>query len=84
MWKITYSNQAVKSLSRMPRNTAVLIRSKLKQLAEDPAAMSNIKKLTDHPGYRLRVGDWRIIYLQHEDRLLIEVIKIAPRGGAYQ
>jgi len=35
------------------------------------------------PGYyRLRVGDWRVIFF--EDMQVIAVERIAPRGGAYQ
>lgn len=51
-----------------------LIREKLQQLASDPyAPNSNIKKLQNRPGYRLRVGDWRIIYEVQHDVLVILV-----------
>jgi mRNA interferase RelE/StbE len=47
-------------------------------------AMRNVKKLTDHPGYCLRVGDWRMVYLLREKELIVLVVKIAPRGKAYK
>jgi mRNA interferase RelE/StbE len=54
-------------------------------LAADPmASNNNIKKLTNHPGYRLRVGDWRVVYTIHEQALMIVVVRIAPRGEVYQ
>jgi mRNA interferase RelE/StbE len=69
----------------MSRNTARLIREKLDQLAQDPYARNpNLTRLQGRPGYRLRVGDWRIIYEIENDRLVILVLKIAPRGGAYR
>jgi mRNA interferase RelE/StbE len=43
-----------------------------------------VNKLTEHPGFRLRVRDWRVLYLVDRDRIVIQVIRIAPRGGAYQ
>jgi len=84
MYQLAYTKQAHKALQRMPRNTAQLIRKKLEQLAEAPHRMPNVKKLTEHPGFRLRIGDWRVLYTLDGDRLLIQVLRIAPRGGAYQ
>ena len=36
--------------------------------------------LTDHPGYRLRVGDWRIVSTVNDNELLIHVINVKTRG----
>lgn len=85
MYKVTFTTQAAKSLLKMHRNTANLIREKLEQLAIDPFASNpNAKKLQGRPGYRLRVGDWRVIYEINKDEVLIIVMKIAPRGEVYK
>ena len=58
---------------------------KIETLADDPMAPNNnVKKLTNHPGYRLRVGDWKVIYTIHEQALVIAVVRIAARGEVYQ
>lgn len=84
MKEIAYSRDAIKTLSRMPANIAVLIRSKIEQYARDPASLSsNVKKLQGMDGHsRLRVGDWRVIF--SETGQIIAIIKVAPRGGAYE
>jgi mRNA interferase RelE/StbE len=85
MFSIEYSKAARKALKTMPRNTAGLIMEKIEALAGDPfAPNNNVRRLTNHPGYRLRVGDWRVAYLVHEQALLIAVVRIAPRGEVYQ
>jgi mRNA interferase RelE/StbE len=85
VYKITYTTQAAKSLFKMPRNTAYLIREKLTQIANDPfASIPNAKKLQDRPGYRLRVGDWRLIYEINKKEVVIIVMKIATRGEVYR
>ncbi len=35
-------------------------------------------------GYRLRVGDWRVVYTLEEARLIIAVVDIGSRGGIYK
>jgi mRNA interferase RelE/StbE len=85
MFAIEYTRDAAKALKSMPKTTAVLIMQKVSALAADPfAPNNNVKKLVNRPECRLRVGDWRVLYAVHEDKLVIEVIRIAPRGGAYQ
>lgn len=68
---------------RMDRASARRIRAKIDQLAIDPAALANnIKALQGQSGLmRLRVGDWRVLY--NQDLVILLVIKIAPRGSAY-
>lgn len=84
MKEITYSRDAFKTLSRMPANTARLIRSKIEQYAADPASLANnVRALKGLEGVlRLRVGDWRVIFSESGE--VIAIIKIAPRGGAYE
>ena len=69
----------------MPRNTANLIREKLEQVAVDPfTSIPNTKKLQGRDGYRLRVGDWRVIYEVNNKEVVIIVLKVAPRGEVYR
>jgi mRNA interferase RelE/StbE len=85
VYNITYSKAATKSLLRMPRNTAKLIREKLEVIAADPHAdHPNAKKLQGREGYRLRVGDWRVLYTIQSEKLVIVVLKVASRGEAYK
>jgi mRNA interferase RelE/StbE len=85
MYRLVFAKRADQALRKMSRSRARLIRGKLDQLAQDPYARNpNVTKLQGRPGYRLRVGDWRIIYELEDDRLVILVLKIALRGGAYR
>ena len=84
MYKIIIKKEAAKSLNRLPRNPAKTIREKIEAIAANPyAEHPNAKKLQGREGYRLRVGDWRVIYEIQDDQLVILVLKIAPRGEVY-
>jgi mRNA interferase RelE/StbE len=84
MRRITYSKDALRTLRRMPANVSALIRSKIEQYAAEPASLANnVKALKGEPGvFRLRVGDWRVLF--NEDGEIIAIIRIAPRGAAYE
>ncbi len=83
MHTIRYTAAALKTLRRIPRNTAGLIRQKVQEVAADPASARNVKKLKGRDGYRLRVGDWRVVYDLDAGVLVLIVIEIGPRGGIY-
>ncbi|WP_028993815.1 type II toxin-antitoxin system RelE family toxin [Azonexus hydrophilus] len=85
MYQIVYTRDALKSLKAMPRNASLQIRNKIELLAADPfVANNNVRKLVGREAYRLRVGDWRVIYEIEGGQLIIHVLTVAPRGGAYQ
>ena len=77
--EISYARAAVKVINGMDRPTKQRIRAGIEKL---PAG--DIKPFKGSPGtYRLRVGDWRILFSYPEDgTILIE--KIGPRGGVYK
>jgi mRNA interferase RelE/StbE len=84
MYRTLFSRDAVNSLRRMPANTARRIRAKIDALARDPrASNNNVKKLVGRPGFRLRVGEWRVIYDLDDALRILAVERITPRGGAY-
>ena len=85
MYSVTFTKQALQTLRRIPRNIANLIREKIDILAADPyAPHNNVTKLVGRSGYRLRVGDWRVIYELQDGQLVMLVIRIGPRGEVYE
>jgi len=83
--QIVFTKETAKSLQKMPRNVAKLIREKLEAIAANPYPdHPTAKKLQGRNGYRLRVGDWRVIYEIQNDQLVILVLRVAPRGEVYR
>ncbi len=85
MYVIETTRDASRALRKMPSNVAALIGSKIETLAADPfAPNNNVKKLKGSDDYRLRVGDWRVVYTLQNDKLIITIVRIAPRGDIYE
>jgi mRNA interferase RelE/StbE len=83
MKKVVYKVAALKALDRLPPKQSRRIRSKIEAYAADPASLANnVLKLAGRNEYRLRVGDWRILFVESADT--IDVLVIAPRGGVYR
>lgn len=83
MKTIRYSSQASNFLKKLTHKDADRIRNKIKQYAAAPEELANqVKKLQGAPYYRLRVGDYRIIFTETGEILSIE--KIGNRGDVYK
>lgn len=85
MWRVVIEREATKALDRTPTNAQRLVLRKLRELAADPYARNNnVKKLVGRPGFRLRVGDWRIIYELRAAELIVLVVKFGPRSSLHE
>ena len=61
------------------------IAEKIEWLGKDPGdPRLDIKKLVGSPYYRLRVGDWRIIFDKDDEIKIISIEAVKPRGDAYK
>ena len=85
MYELTFKWQAIKALRQMPARQALHIRRELDELAESPDRRdSDVRPLRGRPGFRLRVGEMRIIFERDDDARVIDVLRITPRGLAYK
>ncbi len=77
--------QAKKALQSEPQPDRTRITERIVLLGENPDNASlDIKKLQCEPYFRLRVGQWRIIFDRDNEVKIISIEKIKPRGGAYK
>ena len=83
MFEITYRPKANRTLRRLDKKTANRIMGAINKLAENPARTDlDIRPLKGRAGYRLRVGDWRVIYTA--DGNIIAILHIGSRGDVYK
>ena len=80
--KINLRKSAIKDLKKIDRQDKEAIHAKILELVNFPN-VSNIKKLTNfEPAYRLRVGDYRILFDVSEDA--IEIGRVLHRKESYK
>ena len=84
MYRVVTTKSFGKDIARLPLNWQKRIVAKIKGVAIDPyAPNNNLTKLQGRDGYRPGVGDWRVIYELQDDRLVMLVLDMGPRGGIY-
>ena len=82
-YHINIKNKAEKELLRLQRSDVIKIRESINKLALIPRPHGS-KKLTGSLNeYRLRVGNYRILYTINDNIITICIFKIAHRKEAY-
>jgi len=83
-YRLKLRPQAIKALKKIPEPDRVRIGRKIDALADDPRP-EGVKKLQGADDlYRIRVGDYRVIYLIHDDILLVLVLRVGHRKDIYR
>lgn len=86
MYKLKFLGKALGDLKKIDRAHQIIIKEKLLMLAENPQVLkNNIKKLkgTKNNYYRLRVGNYRVIFKKKEKQLIIIIVRIGHRKEVY-
>lgn len=82
---ITIARSAAKEYRGLPARTAGKVRDAIDALALDPRPAGRSKKLRASGGlYRVRVGDYRVVYGVDDERGIVDIIHIRHRKDAYK
>lgn len=85
MFSILFTTSAQKELRKLPVIAIKAIKQKLLELKKDPFTMQNVSKLKQKEAvYRLRVGQYRVIYTIEKQINIITIKKIGHRKDAYK
>lgn len=84
-YTVVIRRQAQKKLQSLSRPERNRIAEKIHQLGIDPDdAALDVNRLQGEPFFRLRVGDWRVIFGRQDALRIIAIERIKPRGDAYK
>ena len=83
MYQVVIEKQAQKKLAKISPPDYAKIVAALKDLATDPRPFG-YKKLKGRPSYRIRVGDYRIIYQVKDNVLTVFILVIGHRREVYE
>ncbi|HUX40354.1 MAG TPA: type II toxin-antitoxin system RelE/ParE family toxin [Rectinemataceae bacterium] len=83
-YSIEWKASAAKELRKLPKPVIARILAAVETLVVNPRS-DGVRKLTDTEStYRIRIGDYRVVYNVYDRKLIIEVIRVRDRKDAYQ
>jgi mRNA interferase RelE/StbE len=82
-YKIEIKRSAGKEIEKLSRKDLLAVLEKIRELAEDPRP-HDCKKLSGQEKYRVRCGNYRILYLIEDMVLLILIVKVGHRKDVYR
>ena len=82
-YRLLIKPSAVKELEAVPAKDRRRLVARLRRLSTDPRP-PGCEKLSGHDLFRIRQGDYRVLYSIEDQALVILVIKVGHRGAVYR
>jgi mRNA interferase RelE/StbE len=83
-YRIEFVKQAAKQFKALPNQEQQRLKPKIDALAKDPRPTGIVKLSGQDDLYRIRVGNYRVIYSIQDNQLLVLVVKIGHRRDIYR
>jgi mRNA interferase RelE/StbE len=83
-YRIEFTAGARKGLAGLPRAAQERIAPRITALSDDPRPRG-VDRIKGEDGlYRIRVGDYRVVYAIRDDRLIVTVVRVGDRKDVYR
>lgn len=83
-YQVFLNKKAEKTLSKMEKSIAKRISEKITQISEDPRHNGAIKLSGEENSYRVKIGDYRIIYEIYDSKIIVIITNIGDRKEVYK
>lgn len=80
---VEFTESAQKELRKLPKSTALRILKAIDRLSADPRKGS-VRPMVGSTSWRLRVGNYRVVYDIQDDKLIVLIVRVRHRRGAYR
>jgi mRNA interferase RelE/StbE len=83
-YRVSLKPSAERQLRKLPQDMQRRIVGDVALLARDPRPSGVVKLAGDDNLWRIRIGDYRVVYEIHDDRLVVLVLRVAHRKDVYR
>ncbi len=83
-YRIEWKNSAYKELQKLPRPMIARVVAAVSELSNEPFPHGVKKLVGSEFSYRIRVGDYRVVYEVFENKLIIEIMRVRHRKDVYR
>lgn len=82
--RVQIARRAVKAIEALPRKEQQRVRAAIDLLSQTPRPPGCVAMAGEPSTYRVRVGDYRIVYEVHDAVLLVQVVRVGHRREVYR
>ena len=82
-YRVEIKRSAAKEIEKLPKHDLKMVLDKIASLADNPRP-HDCKKLSAQEKYRVRCGDYRILYAIQDQILLVYIVKVGQRKDVYR
>jgi mRNA interferase RelE/StbE len=83
-YSIRFVESAARSLKKLPVRPRLRIAARIEALADNPYPPGTRKMAGEEHAYRIRIGDYRVVYDVLEDVIVVLVLRIGHRKDVYR
>lgn len=84
LYTVSIEKSALKALKKIPKESLIPIMEEIGSLQKNPRPIGHIKLKGNENLYRIRSGNYRIIYEIHDKSLIVLVVRIGDRKDVYR
>jgi mRNA interferase RelE/StbE len=81
-YTVEFTTAAARQVKKLPVQTRIRLGNAIKALVDDPRPPGS-KKLSGRNAWRIRVGDYRVIYEIEDDKVLVTIFRVGNRRDVY-
>ena len=82
-YRIVFKQSVAKDLRPIPKKDVQRILKRINGLADDPQPVG-VEKLSSDEKYRIRQGNYRILYVIEDDIITVTIVKVGHRRDVYR
>lgn len=83
-YRVQIARRAIKSIQALSRKEQQRVRAAIDLLSQTPRPPGCVAMAGEEHAYRVRVGNYRIVYEVHEGVLLVQVVRVGHRRDVYR
>lgn len=83
-WRVEFSAKAEKQFKALDRAVQRRLATEIDGLAENPRPYGAVKLAGEEGIYRIRMGDYRVVYQVRDRFLLVLVVRVGHRKDVYR
>ncbi len=83
-YRVEVARRAVKAIATLPRPEQRRVQAAIELLSQTPRPPGCVAMVGEQSTYRVRIGDYRIVYEVHDRLLLVQVVRVGHRRSVYR